>query len=127
MGGQTPLETVEQLIEAMSGGDVERAVSLYEPGAAFVREPGKVAIGSEAIRTAWEGIAAAGLTLTTNSHQVIEAGDIALYCSDWSGSGTAPDGSSVEIGGRSADVLRRQPDGRWLIALDNPIGTAILG
>jgi ketosteroid isomerase-like protein len=27
----------------------------------------------------------------------------------------------------SSDVLRRQADGRWLVAIDNPWGTGIIG
>ena len=30
------------------------------------------------------------------------------------------------MSGRSSDILRRQPDGNWLIALDNPWGTDIV-
>ncbi len=127
MSGRTPVETVEQLIDAMNNRDVQRAVSLYEPGGALVRGTGEVAIGTEALRDAFEGIAGRGFTVTTRSYKVIEAGDIALYCSDWSGTGTSPDGSPIQMGGKSTDVLRRQPDGNWLIALDNPMGTAILG
>ena len=65
--------------------------------------------------------------MTTKRYKVIEAGDIALYCSEWIGNEIALNGSPVQIGGKSTDVLRRQPDGGWLIALDNPMGTAILG
>lgn len=127
MSGQTPLETVEQLIKAMNDRDVELAVSMYEPGGALVRGSGEVAIGVGALRNAFEGITERGLTVTTKRHKVIEAGDIALYCSEWSGNEIAPDGTSVQIGGKSTDVLRRQSDGGWLIALDNPMGTEILG
>ena len=127
MSGQTPLETVENLIEAMNTRNVERAVSLYEPGGALVAEPGKVAIGTDALRGAIEGFCAASPTVTTKSYEIIVAGDIALYCSDWSIGGTAPDGSAIHMEGKSSDVLRRQSDGRWLIVLDNPYGTAILG
>ncbi len=49
MGGRTPLETVEMLLEAMNEGDVERSFSLHEPEAAPVVEPGKMAIGVETI------------------------------------------------------------------------------
>lgn len=44
------------------------------------------------------------------------AGDLALVHTRWSLEATAPDGAA----------LRRQPDGRWLIAIDNPWGTAVL-
>jgi ketosteroid isomerase-like protein len=64
--------------------------------------------------------------LTAQTHQTIQTGEVALYCSDWMLAGTAADGSPVEISGKSSDVLRRQPDGRWLIAIDNPWGPAML-
>jgi ketosteroid isomerase-like protein len=38
-----------------------------------------------------------------------------------------PRGESVVLGGESTDVLRRQPDGRWLIAIDDPWGARVLG
>ncbi len=66
-------------------------------------------------------------TLAPQSRKVIEAGDIALYCSHWTLKGTGPDGNPVEMSGNSADVLRRQSDGTWLVAIDNPWGSAILG
>jgi ketosteroid isomerase-like protein len=31
-----------------------------------------------------------------------------------------PDGASISMGGTTAEVLRRQPDGRWLYVIDNP-------
>ena len=127
MAGQTPVETVEQLIDAFHKGDVEAALSLYEPDGALVNEPGKVASGPEALREALEGIIALKPTLTTESREVVKAGDLALYCSSWSLSGTAPDGSDVHQSGKSTDVLRRSAEGTWLIAIDNPLGTALLG
>ena len=52
---------------------------------------------------------------------------MALFCSKWSLTGTGPDGKPMQLGGLSSDILRRQADGTWLIAIDNPWGTAILG
>lgn len=127
MPGQSPKDTVNSLMEAMNRGDVDAAVALYEPGATLVVEPGTLATGAEALRKALEGFISLKPTLTTKKSTVIEVGDIALFCSAWSLSGTAPDGTPVSMGGHSSDVLRRQADGRWLIAVDNPWGTAILG
>lgn len=78
------------------------------------------------LRQALAGFLALKPTMTTESHQVVEAGDVALYCARWNLVGTDPAGKPVQMGGRSSDVLRRQPDGKWLIALDNPWGTDIL-
>lgn len=39
---------------------------------------------------------------------------------------TGPAGNPVQINGRSSAILRRQADGNWLIALDNPWGTDVV-
>lgn len=127
MAGRTPLETVEQLIDAFHRGDVKAAQSMYEQDGVLVDDSGKVSSGPEALRKLLEGIIALKPTLTTETHKIIQVGDLALYCSRWRLSGTAPDGSNVLQSGKSCDVLRRTIDGVWLIAIDNPQGTAILG
>lgn len=127
MPGQSPIDMVNALIEAMNQGDLEAALALYEPGATLVVEPGKLATGAAALRKALEGFIGLRPILKTEKRDVIEAGDVALYCSEWSLSGTAPNGTVVSMSGKSSDVLRRQADGRWRIVVDNPWGTAILG
>ena len=124
MKTSSPLDAVTQFVNATNKGDLETALGLYEPGASLVVQPGVVATGTLALREALAGFVA--LTLTSEAHQVVEAGDVALYCSRWSLRGTDPAGNPVQMSGRSSDILRRQPDGNWLIALDNPWGTDIV-
>ena len=50
--------------------------------------------------------------------------DIAILYSRWTVSGTGPDGTPVTLGGVTSDVVRRQSDGHWLFAIDNPLGGA---
>lgn len=122
----SPLDAVTQFVNAMNAGDLETALGLYEPGASLVAQPGVTATGTPALRKALAGFAALKPTMTTEAHQVVEAGDVALYCSRWSLRGTDPAGNPVQMSGRSSDILRRQPNGNWLIALDNPWGTDIV-
>lgn len=126
MKTRNPLEAVAQFVNAMNNGDLETALTFYEPGASLVVKPGVVATGTVALREALTGFVALKPTLTTEAQQVMEAGDVALYCSRWSLRGTDPAGNPVHMGGRSSDVLRRRSDGNWLIALDNPWGTDIV-
>ncbi|MEV6588445.1 YybH family protein [Streptomyces acidicola] len=49
------------------------------------------------------------------------AGDVALMGVDYSIRGTGPDGSPTLLEGVCTDVLRRQKDGRWLMAIDRPV------
>ncbi len=121
-----PQDTVSQFIDAMNNNDLEAALGLYEPGASLVVQPGIVVTGSLPIREALAGFLTLKPTMTTESYEIIESDDIALYCSHWNLVGTDVAGNQVQMGGRSSDVLRRQPAGQWLIALDNPWGTAIL-
>ena len=121
-----PADTVKQLAEAINRGNLEGAVALYEPTALLVAQPGQVARGSGEIRAALGGFIGLKPTLRTEAEHVVEAGDIALYVGRWTLKGTDPAGQPVAMGGESSDILRRQPDGRWLIAIDNPWGAKIL-
>ena len=40
----------------------------------------------------------------------------------WVLEGTGPDGKPMRMEGQSAEVARRQPDGTWRFAIDNPHG-----
>ena len=123
----TPMDVVNRLIDARSRGAIDEAFSCYEPGATLVAMPGTVVSGPDAIRSLLTRFASLKGDFQRGKHQLIEAGDLAFYCSDWTMSATDPAGRSIQMTGRTADVLRRQPDGNWLIAFDNPWGTAILG
>ena len=123
----TAADTVKKLTEAISRRDLDAAVALYEPTALLVVQPGNVARGSAEIRAALAGFIGLKPTLRAEAERVLEAGAIALYVGRWTLRGTDPAGQPVEMGGESSDILRRQPDGTWLIAIDNPWGTKILG
>jgi uncharacterized protein (TIGR02246 family) len=118
------LSTPEGLMRAFSdrlnAGDLDGLVALYEPGAAFEPQPGVVVHGHAAIRVALAGLLRLGPTITSDTVQVLVGGDVALVVNEWALTGTAPDGTAVRQGGRSADVVRQQADGRWLVVVDKP-------
>jgi len=126
MAPKSPKDAVGQLVKALNSGNLDAAVSLYEATAVLVAQPGKIARGTTALRDALSAFIALKPTLVARREQIIEAGDIALYASDWILKGTDPTGKPLEMRGQSSDVLRRRSDGRWLIAVDNPWGAAIL-
>ena len=110
MEDMTPLATVNRLIEAFHSGNVTGAVALYEPNGVLVNAPGSVARGAAELHEAITAIVALKPTLATDSYEVLVVGDVALYCSRWRLTGTAPDGSLVQQSGTSTDVLRRSTD-----------------
>jgi len=121
-----PVETVEQFISYINAGRVEDVLSFYEETATFVAEPGVVVSGKQAIGEAFSQLVAMNPTLTSTAHEIIQSEDIALYCTQWEMTFIDPDGKSMTQKGVSSDVLRRQGDGRWLIAIDNPFGPEII-
>lgn len=121
-----PARTVARLAEAINRGDLDAALALYEKDAVMVVQPGQLARGAAAVRNALAGFIALKPELRMEAEQVVEAGDVALYVGRWSLRGTDPSGRAVSLHGESSDILRRQKDGRWLIALDNPWGIQVL-
>src|SRR5262249_2877120 len=122
----TPIDTVNELASALNRGDVGAALKLYESNAVLIAQSGRAARGPSELRAALEQFAALKPALRTQAQRVTEAGDIALYIGRWTLNGIDPSGQPIAMGGESSDILRRQPDGRWLIAVDNPWGAKIL-
>jgi ketosteroid isomerase-like protein len=124
MAAREPDEAHRLWTERFKAGDLEGLVALYEPTATLLHQPGQAASGTAAIREALGGLL--GLKATFDLHPAkpaIRSGDLALLHSSWTLSGTGPDGSPLNLSGTTADVVRRQPDGTWLFAIDNPWGT----
>src|SRR4029434_6749894 len=92
--------------------------------AAFVVRPGHVVTGVAAIRRATADLLALRPSASLEVREVVRAGDVVLLISTWHLTGTAADGSAIEVGGQTADVVRRHGDGTWRFAIDNPWGDA---
>jgi uncharacterized protein (TIGR02246 family) len=117
-----PTQVIERFAELMTAGETGGALALYESDAVFVVEPGTTVTGHEEIRAALERFAALRPSLAGEVEQVVQTGDVALVANRWVLDGTAADGTSVRLSGRSADVLRRGDGGEWRIAIDDPWG-----
>ena len=119
-----PEAVIERFSRLLAEGDLDAMVELYEPDAAFAPQPGAHVTGREAIRDALAAFLAVRPRMTGQIEKVLRAGDTALVANRWTLSGTAPDGSPVEMAATSADVLRRRADGSWGIVIDDPWGAA---
>ena len=131
MPGNTPEELHRVLAEAFDSGDVDTLVALYEPGAALIVQPGEEPVnGTEAIREAYNGVLswfAEKPKFELRFGKAFQAGDdLALVISRWTLTGSRQDGSPLEMTGQTSDVVRRQADGSWRLAIDNPFGDAAL-
>lgn len=113
---RTP-EQVHALFAAFAtAGDADGLVSLFEPDALMLPQPGVEARGAGELKAACEGLCALGAVFDVRTDAVHVSGDVALMSSTWTA--TTPAGES--FGGRTTEVVRRQPDGRWLAVIDDP-------
>lgn len=119
------LSTITEMVTAFHRGDIAGILHTYEPGAVVVGEPGAPISGTPALEAMFSRFIAAQARFTFTGHEVIHAGDLALHLAPWRMSGLAPDGSPLEASGLSVAVLRRQPDGRWLMVIDQPYGDSL--
>ncbi|GLY04204.1 MULTISPECIES: nuclear transport factor 2 family protein [Actinoplanes] len=96
-------------IELANEGDVDGLVALFEPDAVLAFPPGTLSTGHDEIRKAMEQFVALGLVLVPGVQQpALINGDLALTA------------SRVPTGQLTVEIARRQPDGSWLWAVDQP-------
>ena len=122
MPANSPEEVHVLFARHFSAGDLESLLSLYEPGATLVPQPGPVVTGLAGIRVAMNEFLALKPQFDLQLKRTFQAGDIALVLSTWQLKGTDPNGGVVEMAGQTSDVVRRQPDGTWLLVIDVPHG-----
>jgi len=103
-------------------GDVEGALSCFDPEAIYVIGPGTQVTGKENIRAALAQVCALKPDLQAQRSADFIAGDIAGWVDEWTLKATTPDGTKLDLKGISGDVLRRQKDGNWAYLIDNPYG-----
>jgi uncharacterized protein (TIGR02246 family) len=123
MSTATPVQVLESIVAGINAGNLDSLMALYENEAAFATQPGSLAPGAHGIREALNGFISMNGTLDLDVTRVLEVDDLALVIGVWSFDGTGPDGESVRLEAKNADVLRRQTDGTWRFVIDNPWGT----
>ena len=124
----TPEELLNLQVEEFNKGNVSFLMTLYENDACFASEPGQVVKDLESIRQSLQKFIDMRAKLEARVKRVLQASDLALLITEWSISGTEPDGKPSNLSGRGTVVLRQQKqqhsDGiAWRIVIENPWGT----
>lgn len=111
-----------EFAKCFNGRDMEGLLDLYEADAVFVRGPGDNVSGRAAIREALQEFLDTGGQISFRTLHEVKQGDIALLSNEYTLQGIDADGEPFRISGKTSEVLRRQPDGRWLYIIDHPAG-----
>ncbi|MEV6280069.1 nuclear transport factor 2 family protein [Nocardia sp. NPDC051832] len=96
-------------VERANQGDIEGVVALYEPDAVMALPDGGKAVGHQAIHDfLTEALADRSPLPPGDPRPTLRTGDLALTS------------TRLATGDLTAEVARRQPDGNWLWAIDQP-------
>jgi uncharacterized protein (TIGR02246 family) len=122
-------ERIQAADRAITAEDFDALMDFYTEDAVLVVKPGLNVAGKAQIRGAFVKIAEYvrhTMRVGQGRFEVLEAGDTALVIMESSLDYAGPDGVPVHALRRATYVFRRGADDRWLCAIDNSYGTALL-
>jgi ketosteroid isomerase-like protein len=111
-----------ELVAAFNAGDLDGVCAVYDPKAVFVVKPGQVTDGPAELRAALRRLIELGHRLQVHPETFVRSDDVVLVLGGYGLTGHRRDGTPFDVDSRFADILRRQPDGSWRIAVDNGFG-----
>ena len=121
MTASNPQDLPALFLRALTAGDVEAAVSLYEPDGVVAPDPDRPVRGRPAIGAMLSGfLAAQRPRWSLHDAEVVEADDVALVRSRWTVTVTDAAGVSTRLDVQPTLVARRQALGHWLVVIDRP-------
>jgi uncharacterized protein (TIGR02246 family) len=119
-----PADVYPALLKAFNAGDIDATLACYEPQACFVLKSGHVARGAAELREMLRATFSYRPDLTLDVRKIISAGDdLALTVVKWTSKTVSSSGETKAWAGTATDIVRRQADGTWKLALDNPYGS----
>jgi enoyl-CoA hydratase/carnithine racemase/ketosteroid isomerase-like protein len=121
MSAATPEDLNRLFAERASAGDLHGLLGLYEDGATLVGPDGQQATGGQSIRERLESLLAMAPRVQAGESRALLAGDIALLSARWRITFVlGDDRGQTGFEATSTEVARRQPDGSWRYAIDDP-------
>ena len=93
----TPGEVLNSVAEGINTGDLDSLMTLYEADACFASQPGQLAKSPESVRQSLRNFVDLKGKLDLKVKRVLQASDLALVTTEWSFSGTGPDGNPVNM------------------------------
>ncbi len=110
-------DLVAKWMEASKTGDTKTVLSLMTDDVVFM-VPGHEPFGKEAFEAASTGNTSSSIEGTSEILELQVLGEWAYMRSRLHVKMTPPNGSVIERAGHTLTILRKQPDGRWLLARD---------
>lgn len=120
------MNAILEMTAAFHKKDINGVMASYEPQAVIVFEPEKPVSNPTEVREGFSRFFAVSPIFEYSGHEVFINGNLAMHFAPWVMTGKAPDGTEITQSGLSVAVLRKQPNGKWLMVFDNPFGQHLL-
>ena len=120
MAASDPRDNHRLFQDAWNAQDVDGLLELYDEAAVYVASAQEQLSGHAAIRKMLEEITALGAETRLELLSLTRCGDTALEKTRWTMRFPSEDAEPVEQSGFSTVVLRRRPDGKWHMLIDDP-------
>jgi uncharacterized protein (TIGR02246 family) len=120
------MKVILDMTDAFHKKDLKKVLASYETNSVIVFEPEKPSSGVDAISKGFEAFFAVNPKFEYSGHEVFINGNLAMHFAPWAMSAETPDGTAIKQSGLSVVVLRKQPNGKWLMVFDNPFGQHLL-
>lgn len=117
-----PYDMNEMFARAFNSQDINNLLGLYEENAILRINTEESFFGKTVIQRELEKLLAVPGIMTSRNNFCIEYENIALLRADHAI--TNPEGETV-LSGSSAEVVRKQRDGRWLYIIDHAMGASL--
>jgi uncharacterized protein (TIGR02246 family) len=115
-----PADVYPSLSKAFNAGDLDAIVGCYEPEACFVSKSGRAYRGAVELRDLYRAMLSNRRQVRLDVRKIIPSGgNLALVIVEWTEWTT---GETKHWGATATDIVRKQPDGTWKLALDIPYG-----
>jgi uncharacterized protein (TIGR02246 family) len=121
MSPGSPDACMQEFSECLQRGDVDGAADLFSETATFVHEDGRLVRGRPAVREALAPFVSTQAKATIDIRRVIlVADDLAVVYNEWRSEVPEVGRDMVPNAGVGLQLVRRQADGSWRIAFDDP-------
>ena len=118
-----PRQMNEAFARTFNDRNIGRLLTFYESDAVLrVDGSDKDLIGTDAIAGELQQLLQMPGTMTSKNNFCVVQGDLALLRADWE---IVDDTGTIVVSGSSAELARRQSDGRWLYVIDHAAGAGL--
>jgi uncharacterized protein (TIGR02246 family) len=111
-----------EFVRRLNAGDLAGVAELYAEDARFVAPTGETLVGRAAIGEVLAELIGSGARMTCQVVRAVEAGDVAILYTDFTGKRRDGAGAAMPMTSRAIEVLRRDLDGGWRRVVGDPNG-----